>query len=154
MFGQQHGMSGSARELPCADLLPNKYLALTGHGGIACKSLVCAFMVFERHDNPDRAQVPGVETNESRTVIAAVRKRWQKRDWFERENRSADHPGAGADFGAAHENDRAALHLEAGEIADRAADGNDAPAHAHSDFESCRAVNQDRSVSHSLGAAA
>ena len=108
-----------------AGRLPQKDFALAWDRSIAA---VAAITAVGRLGNGKTylAEASGIRTQKDWIICTRISKSRQERNWFEANDGAADHPGAGAELGPAHQEKRAAFHLQAGEIAHRAFDGDDA----------------------------
>src|SRR5215510_5793412 len=104
-------MPGRTLRRGSAARLPDEDLALAETRRVAEVAVILPVAGDIRNREPERVEVPGVETQEARLIRAGVDEGRQQLDRRQRDDRAARHPGAGADLGAAQQEDRSALHL-------------------------------------------
>src|SRR5262245_56690699 len=96
---------------------PHQDLSLSGGRRVAAIALIAAFGSVVRNFQPQSLlQVPGIDAHEVGIAVARIRKSGEELERFEGDNRPPDHPRPGAELGAASENDRPTLHLQADEV--------------------------------------
>src|SRR3954471_5506808 len=92
---------------------PGEDLAFPDDRGVADEAPVLPNLYVVRQRDTQRAEVPGEHADERGYIAARVEKAWKQRKGREGDDGAALHPGAGAQFGAASQDDRPPLHLEA-----------------------------------------